>query len=190
MPDTSPDATTATAQPRPADPGYDRSLGAAALRGEVYRPPEYLEYLEKAAAALKTVRMIVYAGMTSFVILAAYGFVLIYQLTRDVHMAVTQTEMMTQQMQAMTRIMANMHESVAGMRGDIGAIQADFVAVNGTVATMSANVARMGEAVTLMQHSARNLDQSVSPMMGTVNRFIPFSGGNSQPYPGPPPYSR
>ena len=43
---------------------------AAALRGEVYRPPEYLEYLEKAAAALKTVRMIVYAGMTSFVILA------------------------------------------------------------------------------------------------------------------------
>ena len=48
----------------------------------------------------------------------------------------------------------------------------------------------MAEAVTLMQHSARNIDQSVGPMMGTVNRFMPFSGGNSGPYQGPPPYSR
>lgn len=190
MPNSSPDATTAaTAPPRAVDPGYDRSSGGPALRGEVYRPPEYLEYLEKAAAALKTVRMIVYAGMTSFVILAVYGFVLIYQLTRDVHLAVAQTEVMTQQMQAMARIMANMHESVAGMQGDIGAIKANFVTVNGAVAEMSASVARMAEAVTLMQHSASNIDQSVSPMMGTVNRFMPFSG-TSGPYHGAPPYSR
>lgn len=190
MPESRPDATTATAQPRAADPGFDHSLGAAALRGELYRPPEYIEYLEKAAAALKTVRMIVYAGMTSFVILAAYGFVLIYQLTRDVHLAVAQTAVMTQQMQAMTRIMANLHESVAGMRGDIGTMKSSIVDIDGTIAGLSASVARMAEAVTLMQHSARNIDQSVSPMMGTVNRFMPFSGGNSQPYPGPPPYSR
>ena len=69
-------------------------------------------------------------------------------------------------------------------------VQGRFVEINGTIAGMSASIARMAEAVTLMQHSARNIDQSVGPMMGTVNRFMPFSGGNSGPYQGPPPYSR
>ena len=111
------------APPRP-DPGRDWSAGAAALRGEVHHPPEYLAYLEKASNALRVVRIIVYAGMASFTVLACYGFFLIYQLTGDVRRAVDQTVLMTQQMQAMTRIMSNMDGSVAGMgtefRGDEG----------------------------------------------------------------------
>lgn len=166
--------------PVPGDPGYDHSSGAAELRGEVYRPPEYLAYLERAAAALKGVRLIVYAGLASFVLLAVYGFILIYKLTSDVHLMVEQAANMTQQMQAMTRSMANMNASIVGMSGDVQALK-------GNVSGMDASVARMSEAVTLMQHSARNIDQSMGPVMGSFNRFFPpgFSG-----YPGAPPYSR
>ncbi|RYH08679.1 hypothetical protein [Tropicimonas sp. IMCC6043] len=194
------DETAKNAQP--ASPQFDYSSGAAELRGEVYRPPEYLEYLEKATSALRAVRLIVYAGMTSFVILAIYGFILVYRLTTDVHAVVGQAEKMTQQMQAMTRSMANLNQSVthmsgdvetmsgatAHMTGDMTAMTGSVLEMRGAVVRMSADVTRISEAVTLMQHSARNIDQSVGPLMGAANSFMPFGwpGG----YAGPPPYAR
>ena len=163
------------------DAGTDFSSGAAYLRGEEYRPPEYLAYLEKATDALKTVRIIVYAGMSGFVLLAIYGFFLIYQLTGDVRRAVDQTELMTQQMMAMSRIMANMHESISVMGSDIKTM-------NGSMTALSGDMKHMTNTVALMQHSASNLDQSIGPVMGTFNRMMPFGfPGNS--YNGAPPYA-
>ena len=170
-------ATSHAAQP---DPRYDFSSGASELRGEVYRPPEYLKYLESATHALKTVRIIVYAGMTGFLILAAYGFLLIYRLTSDVHDMVGEARIMSQQMQAITRSMANMHQ-------DTSAISSDMTTMTAEMARMEAEMARMSQAVTLMQHSATNIDRSVSPMLGTMTRFMPFGASG---YPGAPPYSR
>lgn len=173
----------------PGDPRIDHSSGAAELRGEVYRPPEYLEYLEKAVAAMRVVRLIVYAGLTSFIVLAIYGFVLIYRLTTDVHAVVQQTAVMTQQMQAMARSMANLNQSVASLSEDVGSLRSTVAEMNGSVAAMTGGVDRMAEAVTLMQHSVRNIDTSVGPAMGAVNRFMPFGWGGST-YPGPPPFAR
>jgi len=169
-------------------PNFDYSSGAAELRGEVYRPPEYLEYLEKATVAMRTVRLVVYAGMTGFVILAFYGFFLIYRLTTDVHSMVNESQKMTQQMQAMTRSMVNMNQNVTAMATDMGSMTSDITRMNQTMDTMSNNVARMSQAVTLMQHSARNLDQNISPMMGTMNNMMPFGwpGG----YGAAPPYAQ
>lgn len=173
---------------RPADPHFDYSSGAAELRGEVYRPPEYVEYLDKAVAAMRTVRLIVYAGMAGFIILAFYGFVLVYRLTTDVHVVVGQTQVMTQQMQAMSRSMANLNQSIAGMSKDVDRMTGSVSEIDGSVQQMSLTMERMAEAVTLMQHSARNLDQNVSPMMGTMNNMMPFGWPGN--YGGPPPYAR
>lgn len=170
------------------DPGFDWSRGAAAQREMPYRPPEYLVYLEKATHALKLVRIIVFAGMSGFVLLAMYGFFMIFQLTGDVRRAVDQTGLMTQQMQAMTMIMANMHGSIAHVSSDMSKMNATLSRMEATVDGMSKAVNRMGDTVALMQHSASNIDQSIGPMMGTVNRFMPFglSGTN---YNGAPPYA-
>ncbi|MDQ2090945.1 hypothetical protein [Marimonas arenosa] len=169
-------------------PNFDYSSGAAELRGEVYRPPEYLEYLEKATVAMRTVRLIVYAGMTGFVILAFYGFFLIYRLTTDVHLMLGESQKMTQQMQAMTRSMVNMNQNISVMSADIDGMSADMAEMNGTISNMSSSVARMQQAVTLMQHSATNLDRTVSPMMGTLNSMMPFGWPGN--YGGPPPYAQ
>lgn len=169
-------------------PNFDYSSGAAELRGEVYRPPEYLEYLEKATVAMRTVRLIVYAGMTGFVVLAFYGFFLIYRLTTDVHSMVGESQKMTQQMQAMTRSMANMNSNITTMAADIDGMAVNMGEMNATMANMSSSVARMQQAVTLMQHSARNLDQTVSPMMGTLNNMMPFGWPGN--YGGPPPFAQ
>ena len=51
---------------------------------------------------------------------------------------------------------------------------------------MSSDLKQMGNTLALMQHSARSLDQSIGPVMGTVNRMFPFGWpGNS--YGGAPP---
>lgn len=169
-----------TTRSAPPDPQIDHSAGAAELRGEVYRPPEYLDYLADAAAAMKAIRLIVYAGLASFIVLALYGFVLIYKLTSDVHLMVGQAGAMTQQMQAMTRSMANLNGSVGGMASDLSQM-------NGAIAGLQGSVTRMSDAVTLMQHSASNIDQSMGPVMGSINRFFPFGFSG---YPGAPPYAR
>jgi len=171
-----------------ADPNFDWSSGAAAQREAMYRPPEYLAYLEKAADALKLVRIIVFAGMSGFLLLAMYGFFLIFQLTGDVRRAVDQTVLMTQQMQAMSRIMANMHGSVSDLGSDVSKMNASVAKLEVDMNSMSRSVVRMGDAVALMQHSASNIDQSIGPMMGTVNRFMPF-GFSGNDYGGAPPYA-
>lgn len=153
-----------------------------------YRRPEYLDYLDKATTAIKTVRLYVYAFMTAFVILAFYGFFLIYQLTNDVHRAVDQTIVMAEQMQLMTREMTDMRASMKTMDATMTEMNGAVGTMNNSVARMDRSLVQMGNTMTLMQHSARNLDQSIGPVMGTMNRFMPFGwGGNS--YPGAPPYA-
>ncbi len=151
-----------------------------------YRPPEYLAYLERAAAAVQTMRLVVFASLACFVLLAAYGFFLIYELTVDTHRMVDQTVRMTEQMQSMTRIMGNMHESIVDMRTSIAAMQETTAHMDVTMTTLASTTAQMANTVALIQHSARNLDASVGPAANAMNSFLPFGGGG---YPGAPPFA-
>ncbi|HMT13688.1 MAG TPA: hypothetical protein PKE19_02955 [Aestuariivirga sp.] len=153
-----------------------------------YRRPEYLEYLEKATLAMRTIRLVVYVGMAGFVLLSVYGFYLIYQLTADMHKMVNQSVVMSQQMQAMTRIMTNLDGSVADLDQSVMDMKKSVSTMNGSLSTMSTQLGQMGNTVALMQHSARNLDQSIGPAMGTFNRMVPFNWMGSQ-YGGAPPYA-
>lgn len=153
-----------------------------------YRRPEYLEYLEKATLAMRTIRLVVYVGMAGFVLLSAYGFFLIYKLTNDMHKMVEQSVVMSQQMQAMTRIMTNLDGSVAGLDTSVTDMKKSVATMNGSLNTVSTQLGQMGNTVALMQHSARNLDQSIGPAMGTFNRMVPFNWMGSQ-YNGAPPYA-
>lgn len=153
----------------------DYPAGLYPHRGD-YRPPEYVAYMERAAAALKTVRIIAYSGMVAFVILAAYGFFLIYQLTTDAHR-------MTQHMAFMSGTMGSMRDSMGNMEQSMQNIEP----MRQHMANMDASTQHMASTVSLIQHSARNLDRSFGPMMGNFNRFMPFMGGGERGYQGSPP---
>lgn len=153
-----------------------------------YRRPEYLDYLEKATVAIRTVRLYVYAFMTAFLVVAFYVFFLIYQLTTDLHRAVEQTVVMTAQMAEMTQVMSRMGVSIATMDTTMADMNGTVRRMDGSVGRMTSTVGQMANTVALMQHSAANLDQSIGPVMGTMNRFMPFGwGGNN--YRGAPPYA-
>jgi len=152
---------------------------------ETYRPPEYLAYLERAVVAIRTVRIVVYAALVGLVLVAAYGFFLIYKLTYDTNRMVDQTVRMTEQMQSMARIMVNIHDSMADMRINVGEMKSAMTSLDKSIRDMDGSIRHMANTVALIQHSTRNLDQSVSPAANVMNSFMPFGRG----YPGAPPYA-
>jgi hypothetical protein len=157
------------------------------------RPPEYLAYLEKGAMALRSLRLVVYAGLAGFTVVAAYGFFLIYLLTSDARTMAEQMprmsgqmEVMAQEMRAINATMGAMQTDIGAMRGDMGAMRANIQDMNAHMASMDMTTRQMSTAVALIQHSARNLDASVGPAMGAMNKLVPFgAGGNSWPGAGP-----
>ena len=171
----------------PPKPGLTKDYPAQIYSPE-HHPPEYLAYLERAAAGLHSLKYVVFGLLGISVVLAAYGFFLIYQLTRDTHQMVTQTTRMAEEMVAMSRNMSAMQTSVADMRGNISDLSASIVAMNRNVASIDASVAHMAKTVGLIQHSTSNLDRSFGPAMGMLNNFVPFGlGGNN--WAGAPPYA-
>ncbi len=169
-------------------PGLTKDYPAQIYSSD-YHPPEYLAYLERAAAAVHSLKYVVFGLLAISVLLAAYGFFLIFQLTRDTHQMVTQTTRMAEEMVAMSRNMGAMENSVGDMRGSISDLRDSIVAMNRNVASIDASVAHMASTVGLIQHSTSNLDRSFGPAMGMLNNMVPFGwGGNN--WRGAPPYAQ
>lgn len=160
----------------------------AQIYSGAYRPPEYVAYLDRAAAAIRSLKVIVLGLLSLSILLAAYGFFLVFQLTRDSHRMVEHTARMADEMSSMTRSVAEMRTSVAEMGRDVADLRGSIVAMNANVASIDASVAHMASTVGLIQHSTSNLDRSFGPAMGMLNNFVPFGwGGNN--WGGAPPYA-
>lgn len=125
---------------------YPKEIYDPPPKGEV---PHYVQYMDRAEAGLRTVKMIVFAGMTAFVILAIYGYYLIYQLTDDAaRMAVT---------------MENM--------------QATMIPMGQNMMVMTQAMVNMTESVNRIQYSTGHMDRTFSGPMNMMNNFMPFGGG-------------
>lgn len=173
-------------------PPLENDYPAQIYTRESYHPPEYIPYLEKAVEAFKSLKLIVFGLLAGTLLMALYGFFLIFQLTRDSHQMVAQTVRMADEMVAMRASINSMSRNVDDMRGALGEVRDTMRTMNGSVSAMNASVAHMAGSVGLIQHSTANLDRSFGPAMGMMNNFIPFGwGGNSwrgaPPYAPPPP---
>lgn len=107
--------------------------------------------------------MIVYPSMVAFIILAAYGFFLIYSLTKDVHLVV----------EDMHKITASMEKMVVNM--DV--VSKNMVVMTQTVDSQSASMREMVYHVRGMNMSMNQMryDMSnVSRPMSFMNDFLPW----------------
>lgn len=125
---------------------YPKQVYDPPPKGEI---PHYVHYMDKAERGLRTVRMVVYAGMTAFVVLAIYGYYLIYQLTDDAARMATTMEQM----------------------------QATMIPMGQNMMVMTQSLVNITESVNRIQYSAGHMDRSFSGPMNTINRFMPFGGG-------------
>lgn len=123
-------------------------------------------------ASARRWELVVYPSLFAFIILAAYGFFLIYSLTRDMHtMAEAIDPTMEPHMNIMARSVLQLSESVDSMTSRIHEM-AD------TISTMDATVARMSGHIAVMQTDIGEMStkmNALDPMlvnMSEMNKSI------------------
>ena len=136
-------------------------------------------------ASAKRWELVVYPSLVAFIILAVYGFYLVYSLTSDVaqlaksidpamehHMAD-----MTISIQQMSVSVAQMSESVQKMDETLHAIASDVDNLGpmlGHMEQMSRHSAAMAGATDRMGQDLAIMNRNVSPAMRGMNNIMPW----------------
>jgi len=132
--------------------------------------------------------LIVYPSLFAFIILAAYGFYLIYNLARDVHyLAISVDTNMT----TLAGNMQNVSENMSQLTANIRAMTVTMDSIDNKVATlepMLANLDSMDGAIQSMTYATHTMGRSTQNMqmdlarmnhnfgrpLSFVNSFIPW----------------
>lgn len=104
--------------------------------------------------------MIVYPSLFAFIILAGYGFFLIYSLSQDAHAISEQMITMSRQMETISQNMVIIAQTMD--------------AQNRTMADMAFNVRGMNASINQMRYDMSIMNQSVSRPMSFMNSFMPW----------------
>jgi uncharacterized protein YoxC len=124
-------------------------------------------------ASARRWELIVYPSMVAFILLAAYGFYLIYNLTHDI-----------------ADVSRSVREMTATVGQDLGEISTKMTHIAASTAymrpmsqdmkAMSNSVNEMNTSVSNMQYSMWQLNRNVSAPFNMVDKIMPF--GSSRPY--------
>lgn len=146
--------------------------------------------------------MIIYPSMFAFILLASYGFYLIYHLTHDIsvlsksvtNMAAIVSESMPEMagdLRGMTGSIDNMTVNVNGMTGDLSKMTDQMSALrpmNANLANMTDTMGSMNRSVYGMHRDVGNMNQTVSGgPFGMMNDVMPFSSNSYNRNVPPPP---
>lgn len=146
--------------------------------------------------------MVVYPSLFAFVLLAGYGFFLIYRLTHDIstlsqsvtRMAVIVSDAMprmTKDLSVMTGSIDNMTGNIDGMATEIGSMSGQMNALtpmSNNIESMTHNIGSMNRSVYGMQRDMHGMNRTVSSgPFGMMNDMMPFSSGTNVPPPMQPP---
>lgn len=125
-------------------------------------------------ASARRWELIVYPALTAFIILAAYGFYLIYSLTKDVSRVADDMSAITANMVVVAQ---NMHK-VAGTMDVISRnVEGQSVIMNdmaGNIRAMNASMQTMTASMDHLRYSMAVMNHSVSRPMSFMNSFMPW----------------
>jgi len=112
------------------------------------------------SASAKRWEMIVYPSLFAFILLAGYGFYLIYSLTQDAHQ-------MAKNMQDISNNMIVVSESMI-------AVSQNTNRQTAAMQDIVANMQNMNVSMNQMQRDMSVMNYSVSRPMNKINRFMPW----------------
>jgi len=163
------------------------------------KPTDPLERLANTFdSSAKRWEMVVYPSLFAFVLLAGYGFFLIYRLTHDIStlsQSVTRMAVIvSDSMPRMTRDLKAMTGSINHMTGNIDGMTTEIVSMSGqmnsltpmskNIRSMTQNLGSMNRSVYGMQRDMHGMNRTVSSgpfgMMGDV---MPFTSDTNVPPP-------
>ncbi len=119
------------------------------------------------SASSRRWELIIYPSLFAFILLAAYGFFLIYSLTQDIHLVSTEMVIMRKSMQSMDTNVASMSKNVAVMTRTIESQSKSIHEMNMHMRNMNISLGRMGHDMSIM-------NDSVSRPMQFMNDFMPW----------------
>lgn len=125
--------------------------------------------------------LIVYPSLFAFIILAAYGFFLVYSLARDVHyLAVSVDSNMTvlaDNMRSVSDNMNNMTANIRTMSGYMSEINDKVSTLEPmleTIGSMDKSIQSMTVSTYIMRQDMSRMNQSISRPMTFMNGFMPW----------------
>lgn len=166
------------------------------------KPTDPLERLANTFdSSAKRWEMVVYPSLFAFVLLAGYGFFLIYRLTHDIailsqsvtHMAVIVSDSMPR----MTKDLGTMTGSIDNMTGNIDGMTTEIVSMSdqmdsltpmsNNIQSMTHNIGNMNRSVYGMQRDMHGMNRTVSSgPFGMMNDMMPMSSSTNVPPAVPP----
>jgi hypothetical protein len=155
-------------------------------------------------------QLIVYTALFAFIVLAAYGYYLIFNLTHDVHSLSNDVNQMTRHVSQMSRdvninmelIAANMQmmekststmaktvaQTMPVMSENTAQMTATIGSVNNRIEAMSTNMQTMSVGIIGMQRDMWSMNQTVSnPAESMIDSIMPWGSrrGTAPGSPGP-----
>ena len=145
-------------------------------------------------ASARRWELIVYPALLSFVVLAAYGFFLIYTLSKDIHTLALGMDpdmgknlshisesviYLSENIRTMTRRVHNMSESVEYMSRKMDALEnldpmlVNMRGINASMTTITQNMQTMNMTGDAMRYEVGKMGQSMRPM-NFMNNFVPW----------------
>jgi len=129
--------------------------------------------------------LVVYPSLIAFIVLAVYGFYLIYSLTSDVaSLAKSIDPRMEHHMAAMTVSIERLADTVAVMQASVAAMDSHIEGMSGSVANlepmlknmeeMNRTTAAIAASTSQMGRDLAIMNSTVSPAMHNMNKFMPW----------------
>lgn len=139
---------------------------------------------------------VIYPMMIAFIILAAYGFWLIYNLTKDMHNISTNMLVMTNSVVSMnntldarmaqvTDQMAVINTEMSSMNENMGAVttmNSRITEMTDAINSMNASINSMSHSVYSMVYSTRDMSSNIGELndnfsapMNSINSIVPWS---------------
>ena len=125
--------------------------------------------------------LIVYPSMFAFIILAAYGFYLVFSLAKDVHYIAisidTNMTVLASNMQSMSDNVSLMSGNVRLMATSVESMAADVTTLKpmmNSMESLNQSIRLMTQTTGNMSNDMGNLNRSISRPMGFMNSFMPW----------------
>ena len=155
-------------------------------------------------------QLIVYSALFAFIVLAAYGYYLIFNLTHDVHSMANDVRQMSQSVTAMSRsVIVNMDviseniekmqnttavmsrvvaDTLPEMAANTTTMTQTAVEVSDRISAMSSNIQVMSVGIVAMQRDMWSMNETfTNPVESVFDNMMPW-GNKKHGSPGPMPF--
>ena len=124
-------------------------------------------------ASARRWELIVYPSLVAFILLAAYGFYLIYNLTHDI-------ADVSKSVREMTATVTQDLGEISDKMGDISVSTAYMRPMSQDMRAVATNIHDMNTNISHMQYNMWQLNRNVSTPFNMMEKVVPF--GSSRPY--------